>query len=129
MRSTWPAPVAAGRLPSIVRRMSVPTANESWVVDAGDTVIQKEARTGIASLSAVERLIYCLWVADYGMRNAGDLDTAHDVYADFQTEAARLSRELGLQATHSAFALPTSALQREYFERFEEICDEIRRSA
>ena len=107
----------------------MPTANDSWVVGTGDTVIQKKAHTGIASLSAVERLIYCLWVADYGMRNAGDLDKAHDVYADFQTEAARLSQELGLQVTHRAFSLPRAGLQREYFERFEEICDEIRRYA
>ena len=107
--------------------MSAPTANETWIIDAGDAVIQKKARDGIGTLSASERLIYCLWVADYGMRNAGDLDTARDVYADFQTEAARLAGELGFQATHRAFALPTADLQREYFDRFEEICDEIQR--
>ncbi len=95
--------------------------------NAGGAVIQKNARTGVGSLSALERLIYCLWVADYGMRNAGDLDTAHDLYADFQTEAAQLSQELGLQATRAAFALPSAILQREYFEPFDEICDEIRR--
>jgi hypothetical protein len=109
--------------------MSVPTANESWIIEIGDTVIQKKARTGVGSLSPIERLIYCVWVADYGMRNAGDLETAHDVYSDFQPEAARLARELGLQQTHSAFALPSADLQREYFDRFEEICDEIRRYA
>ena len=107
-------------------RMSAPTANETWIIDAGDAVIQKKAREGVSSLSPIERLIYCLWVADYGMRNAGDLDAAHDVYADFQTEAVRLAQDMKLQATQSAFALPTADLQREFFERFEEICDEIR---
>jgi hypothetical protein len=109
--------------------MSVPTDNETWIIDAGDAVIQKTASAGIESLSAVERLIYCLWVADYGMRNAGDLDTARDVYADFQIEGARLACELGLQTTQRAFALPTAELQRSFLASFEEICDEIRQYA
>lgn len=107
--------------------MSVPTNNESWIIDTGDAVIQKMARSGVGSLSPVETLIYCIWVADYGMRNAGDLDTANDVYSHFQPEAARLAQELGLEQTHSAFALSTSELQLVYFDRFERICDEIRR--
>ena len=49
------------------------------------------------ALSPVERLVYCLWVADYGMRNAGDLDTARDLYPDFQREAVELARELGME--------------------------------
>jgi hypothetical protein len=77
----------------------------------------------------VERLIYCLWVADYGMRNAGDLNTARDVYANFQTQGARLARELGLQTTQRVFALPTAQLQRSFLASFEEMCDEIRRCA
>jgi hypothetical protein len=109
--------------------MSLPTTNESWIVQAGDVVIQKRARGGVGSLSPVEKLIYCVWVADYGMRNAGDLETAYDVYSDFQPEATRLARELGLQQTHRAFSLPVADLQCEYFDRFEEICDEIRRYA
>ncbi len=106
--------------------MSVPTKNETWIIEVGDAVIQKKAGEGVGSLSPVERLIYCLWVADYGMRNAGDLLTAHDLYADFQTEAVLLAKDLGLQATHEAFALPAADLQREYFQRFDKICDEIR---
>ena len=107
--------------------MSAPTANESWIIDAGGKVIEKKARSGADTLSQIERLIYCLWIADYGMCNAGDLETAHDLYADFQQEAARLARELGLQRTLEAFSLQTAKLEQEYFDRFEEICDEIRR--
>jgi hypothetical protein len=55
--------------------------NETWLLDAGDEVIQAKAAHGIDSLSARDRLIYCLWVADYAMRNAGDLSTASDLYA------------------------------------------------
>jgi len=37
---------------------------ETWVVEAGDDIITKRAR-GVR-LSPLERLVYCLWVADYG---------------------------------------------------------------
>ena len=55
------------------------TDNETWIIEAGDAVIQKEARLGIGRLTPWEALVYCVWVADYGMRNAGDLDTAEDL--------------------------------------------------
>jgi hypothetical protein len=97
--------------------------NETWVVEAGDAVITKRAE-GV-SLSPLERLVYCLWVADYGMRNAGDLDTARDLYQGFQAEAAGLARELGLLFTRQSFELPTEVLQAEYFGRFDRICAEL----
>ena len=97
--------------------------NETWVVEAGDAVITKKAE-GV-SLSPVERLVYCLWVADYGMRNAGDLDTARDLYHGFQREASELARELGLLFTRQSFELPAEILQAEYLERFGRICVEI----
>jgi len=104
----------------------VPTDNETWVIENGETVIRKKARDGIKCLSPWETLVYCLWVADYGMRNAGDLNTAADVYPHFQLKAGRIAKTLSLQLTHEAFSLPQSDLEREYFDRFEPICDEIR---
>jgi hypothetical protein len=106
--------------------MAVPTDNETWVIETGDAVIRKEARGGLACLSPWETLVFCLWVADYGMRNAGDLDAAADVYADFHSNARRIAGTLSLRLTHEAFALPRRDLEREYFARFESICDEIR---
>ncbi len=100
--------------------------NETWVIDAGDAVICKRAEQGVTTLSQIERLIYCLWVADYGMRNAGDLTTARDLYEHFQDEALQLSSALGLAESRSAFALPAANLEQQYFERFDAICDEIR---
>jgi hypothetical protein len=104
-----------------------PSDNETWLIEAGDAVIQRKARDGIGRLSPTDKLIYCLWVADYGMRNAGDLATASDLYANFQTDGLRAAQEIGLPASCAAFALPTPDLQNQYFERFESICDEIRR--
>ena len=106
--------------------MNEPSDNESWIVERGGMVIEREASRGLGSLTPLERLIFCLWVADYGMRNAGDLDTASDIHASFQADASLLAKELGLIRTAAAFALPTTTLQERYFDLFEEICDEIR---
>jgi hypothetical protein len=108
--------------------MARPTDNETWVIETGDAVIQRNARAGNNSLSPWESLVYCLWVADYGMRNAGDLDTAADVHAPFQSEARRLAEQLSLPLTAAAFSLSKADLEREYFDRFESMCDEIRRA-
>ena len=107
--------------------MSLPSDNETWLIDAGDEVIQKKATNGMPSLTSREKLIYCLWVADYGMRNSGDLATAFDLYPDFQREAMILAEELSLEFTRQSFSLPTEVLQRQYFERFDRICDELKR--
>ena len=106
--------------------MSAPTDNETWVVETGDAIIRKKTRGGIESLTPSETLVYCLWVANYGMRNAGDLDTAADFYAEFHSSARRIAERLSFRFTHEAFSLPQSDLEREYFDRFESICDEIR---
>jgi exoribonuclease R len=106
--------------------MRAPTDNETWVIETGDTIIRKKARGGIECLTLSETLVYCLWVADYGMRNAGDLDAAADVYAEFHSNARRIAEVLSIRLTHDAFTLPQSDLEREYFDRFESICNEIR---
>jgi hypothetical protein len=100
--------------------------NDDWIVDAGADVVEKKSTTGAASLSPIERLVYCLWVADYGMRNAGDLAGGRQIHSEFQEEAARLAEALGLEFTHASFSLPASVLQAEYFERFDRLCDEIK---
>jgi hypothetical protein len=102
------------------------TDNETWVIEAGDRVIQKKARAGVERLSPWEKLVYCLWVADYGMRNAGDLDTAAEVYPQFHLDAKRMAEALSLPISHEAFSLSQGDLEREYFDRFEAICIEIR---
>jgi hypothetical protein len=106
--------------------IAVPTDNETWVIETGGTVIGKKARGGIECLSPWETLVYCLWAADYGMRNSGDLSTAADVYPQFHLNARRIAETLSLRLTHEAFSLPQSDLEREYFDRFESICTEIR---
>jgi hypothetical protein len=100
--------------------------NETWLIDVGDTIIRQRATRGEGILTRLDRLIYCLWVADYGMRNAGDLIAAYDLCGSFHNEGSQLSQELGLTVTHSAFALSRTDFEQQYFRRFEAICDELR---
>ena len=100
--------------------------NETWIIEAGGSVVERRAALGLDALSSLDRMVYCLWVADYGMRNAGDLETAQDLYELFQDEGARLANELALPRTLAAFALSRSDLETQYFDVFDAICAEIR---
>ncbi len=100
--------------------------NETWVIEAGHTVLEKEATAGFASLEAWERLLYSLWVADYGMRNAGDLETAEEVDEHFQERGLQAARALALPNCIAAFSLATKDLERRYFELFDTLCEEIK---
>ena len=102
--------------------------NETWIIETGDAVIQKKARVGMNSLSPWEALVYCVWVADYGMRNGGDLDTAQSVYSGFHLDARRFAAELSLPLTRAAFALQKGDLESQYFDRFDAMIDEIKGS-
>jgi hypothetical protein len=106
--------------------MGVVSENESWVVQRGHVVIKKMARTGKDSLNDWERLLYCFWTADYMMRNAGDFANATAMYRDFQTDAVQYAKKLGLAKTLETFLLSQKNLEREYFKRFEAICNEIK---
>jgi hypothetical protein len=100
--------------------------NLTWVVDRGGEVVEKKAQVGVVGLSDWERLVYCLWVADYMMRSAGDFANAVDMYPTFQRDTQQFAQRIGLTATYEAFSLSQQKLQEEYFDRFEQICDEIK---
>ena len=102
--------------------------NETWLLDVGAGIVQKKARVGYSALSPVERLTYCLWVADYGMRNAGDLVTARDLHSAFFEDARSAAIELGLARTREAFSLSVTDLEHRYFALFDSLCREIRTS-
>jgi len=106
--------------------MTRPSDNETWLIDTGDLVIRKKAKSGIDGLLPWEAFVYCLWAADYGMRNAGDLDAATDVHSTFHEQAHRIGKQLSLILTQDMFALSKDDLALQYLERFELICDEIK---
>src|SRR3954467_12953234 len=101
--------------------------NETWLVeDAGIAMIEKKADYGYDALLPIERLIYCFWAADYGMRNAGDLTTADDLHPSFQVEGRLIAEDLSLPSTLTAFGLSRSDLERAYFQLSDGICEELR---
>ncbi|MEO5774255.1 MAG: hypothetical protein ABIQ32_09080 [Sphingomicrobium sp.] len=103
----------------------LPSDNETWLIETGDDVIIKKAEQGRDALTACERLLHCVWVADYSLRNAGDLLTAADLYGPFHEEAQRLANELRLPKTAAAFSLASEDLERAYFDAFDDICREL----
>jgi hypothetical protein len=101
--------------------------NESWVVHRGAEVIEKMGTHGANALSDIERLIYLLWRVDYGMRNAGDLLFAGDEYLRNLVDGRALAEKTGLANTKDLFGMNRESFGKEYFDRFESVCDEIRR--
>ncbi len=100
--------------------------NESWLLEAGHAVIIRKTNEGDSVLTPVERLIYCLWAADYGMRNAGDLQAAADVYPRFREDGRDGASNLDLPESLALFSLGTAELERTYFDRFDRVVDELR---
>ena len=100
--------------------------NKTWVIEEGDEIIQKKFSFGVDCLTDWERLVYSLWVTDYSMRNAGDLETARDLDADFQSVALHSATKLSLPTTYSMFSLDSNSLQSCYFDLFDAVCTEIR---
>lgn len=96
------------------------------VAGRGDQIIEQKAAKGYSSLTPRARLIYCLWAADYGMRNAGDLTTATDLHPTFLIDGKSAARELGLPRATAAFSLKSDELERQYFDPFDNVAAEIR---
>jgi len=106
--------------------MADPSDNETWLIDAGDLIVEKMQQCGLKGLTTWEQLVYGLWVADYGMRNAGDLKMSAELHPRFQTDASRLAVELSLALTKDLFSMPRRRLEKCYFDQFDAICTEIR---
>lgn len=100
--------------------------NETWLLEEGHRVIERKVAEGYFSLPPRERLIYCLWVADYGMRNAGDLAPAEDLYPSVLPDGLSVARELDLPRCVEAFSLPPGELEERYFSLFDAIASELR---
>ena len=100
--------------------------NETWLVETGAKVIEKLSSSGECSLNTWEKLVYCFWVADYSMRNAGDLDTARDLYEHFLSDGKKAAKDLKFPTFYRAFSLRQYDLEQKYFDLFDNLCAEIR---
>jgi len=101
--------------------------DETWLIDAGHLIIEKKRALGPEALTPRERLIQCFWVADYSMRNAGDLATARDLDPRYREDALATARLLDLPIAASTFGLSDGELERRYFDLFAPLCGELRR--
>lgn len=102
--------------------------NETWLLDEGDRVIERRAADGHSSPTARDSLIYCLWVADYGMRNAGDLEAAADVHPAFIADGLAAAQALSLPLATDAFSLPIAHFEERYFDLFDSLVTELRQA-
>jgi len=100
--------------------------DQTWLIDLGHAIIEKKRTEGVDALSPRERLIRCLWVADYSMRNAGDLATARDLESQYRDDGLAAATLLGLRVAADMFALSEGELERRYFDLFDAVCGELR---
>jgi hypothetical protein len=101
------------------------TDNETWVIEEGDRVIRKRVALAGGSLAPWDALVYALWWADYAMRNGESLEAA-DAHCGFHANGLRAAELLSLSAARELFAQGLDRFEREYLDRFEAVCDEIR---
>jgi hypothetical protein len=76
--------------------------------------------------SPLHTLVKCIAAADYSIRNAGDLDAAEDVRADFQQGAVDSARLLRLPITHHHFSQTKDRLVERWYGIFDRMIGEVR---
>lgn len=101
---------------------------ESWLLDEGDKVVERKAEIGLEQLSEADQLLYCLWVADYSLRNAGDLESGNQLLPGWLARLVELAARLGLSGVESFFReLPAAGggAFDLYWEHFSQLCQEV----
>ena len=93
---------------------------ETWLLTAGDNVIRKMATSEREPLAPSEHAIYCLWVIDYAVRNAGTLEPMRDRHADAASDLESFARSsnLNLLRDWAASAADEMAFCASYHETF-----------
>ena len=100
--------------------------NGTWLIDSGHAIIERKAAVGVAALTPRERLVHCFWIADYSMRNAGDLAAARDLDGRYRADGLAAATALGLPHATAMFSLSEGELERRFFDLFDGVCDELR---
>ncbi|MBD3673143.1 MAG: hypothetical protein HUJ26_06410 [Planctomycetaceae bacterium] len=102
--------------------------NETWIIEFGDEIIQKKSQNGFESLNDYEQLVFLVWIADFSIRNAGDLVSGKDIRPGFKQEILSLARKLSYSVMIQAFDQPDEDLIENYYNLFDSICDELRKA-
>lgn len=54
-------------------------------------------------MTSIKRVNCCLWVANYGMLNVGDLSTSYDFFASFMSDGLVAAKEADLPLSDHFF--------------------------
>ena len=100
--------------------------NETWIIEIGNQILERKASSEVIVLSDIELLTYYFWVADYGMRNAGDLEVSYDLERSFHSDGLRIAESLQLSTIINLFSKKQKEFEELYFTIFDNICKELR---
>ncbi len=101
---------------------------ETWIIEAGDSVIQKLNDEGPSSLSPTERAIYWMWSIDYAVRNSGSFGPLQDMESTAIHDLHAFATNTGLHklASWLESAADELAFCESYYKQFEKPCYELR---
>jgi len=99
---------------------------ETWLLDVGDTIIQRKAETGYESLSSTEKAIYCFWVVDYAIRNSGTLEPMTELHASSLDELNVFASSASCKNLSTLLVeLNTCGISDSYYSAFSKVCSEL----
>lgn len=101
---------------------------ETWLVDVGNLIINKEAEQGASKLSEAERAVYWMWMIDYAVRNSGSFGPLEDMDSSALSDLqkAAWAARLSILASWLEEASDEEAFCRTYHEHFYEACTELK---
>lgn len=101
-------------------------SHEHWLRSTGSAIAARRQAAPDVTLSAHERLTLALWLTADSMRRGGDLTHANETCPSYRSEGAQAAAALNLPLAAAIFAGSEGALERRFFELFEDLCREVR---
>ena len=124
------SPTSCDTLDAPTTILGVPVAEdlETWLLEAGDKIIEANTAPGSKTLSAKDNAIYCMWVLDYAVRNAGSLDPIEDLYPRTLHELTAFARtnRLPLMSQWLTTVLDEEKFCDDYLDHFDAVCGELK---
>lgn len=100
--------------------------NQIWLSECGTKVIRKKFGDGLDRLNEWERLVYNVWYTDFMLKTVGWIDESRCAHPRFRNEAKSIASKLKLTVTADTYQLSITDLNREFGERVEAVCEELR---
>jgi hypothetical protein len=100
--------------------------NQIWLSECGTKVIRKKFGRSKDQLNEWERLVYNVWYTDFMLKTVGWIDEERCAHPRFRNEASVIASKMKLTVTADTYRLSIADLNREFGERVEAVCDELR---